>query len=183
MIIGIVGALGAGKGTVVEYLKAHGYRHYSGSGYLKEVLMARGVPVNRDAYSQLAGEIRTKDPQGLVKVLYERYRADGGGAAVIEALHDIGEVEFIKSVGGVVLAIDAPLQLRYDRAIARGSEKDNISFEHFKQQIEREENGGGHHNIRAAMKLADYTLMNDSTLEELHQHVAVFLKKFLPTQD
>lgn len=179
MLIGIVGALGAGKGTVVDDLKARGYRHYSGSGYLKEVLIERGVEVNRDAYSQLASEIRSQDPQGLSKILFERYERDGGGDAVMEALHDVGEVEFVKAKGGIVLGIDAELTTRYNRAVARGSEKDNISFEHFKVQIEREENGGGKHNIRAAMKLADYTIMNDGTMEELHKAVDEFIQKFL----
>jgi hypothetical protein len=36
-IIGITGTLGAGKGTVVDYLiKQKNFRHYSISGYLKE---------------------------------------------------------------------------------------------------------------------------------------------------
>ncbi len=179
MLIGIVGALGAGKGTVVECLKKRGFRHYSGSGYLKEVLLERGVEPNRDAYSQLAGEIRTADPQGLSKILFERYERDGSGDAVMEALHDIGEVEFVKSKGGIVLGIDADMHTRYERAVARGSEKDNITFEHFKLQIEREENGGGHHNIRAAMKMADYTIMNDGTIEELEVAVDAFIQKYI----
>ncbi len=178
MVIGIVGALGAGKGTVVDYLKSKGFRHYSASGCLKEVLLSRGIEPNRDAYSQLAGEIRNQDPQGLTKVLYERYQKDGGGDAIIEALHDIGEVEYIKSVGGIVLSLDADVVVRYERAIARGSEKDNISFEHFKAQIEREEHGGGHHNIRAAMKLADVVLQNNGTVAELHAQVDAFLAQY-----
>jgi dephospho-CoA kinase len=178
MLIGIVGALGAGKGTVVDYLKTKGFRHYSGSGYLKEVLLARGVEVNRDAYSKLAGEIRSEDPQGLAKILFDRYERDGGGDAVIEALHDIGEVEFVRTHGGIVLAVDADMHTRYDRAVARGSEKDNITFDHFKAQIEREENGGGHHNIRGAMQLADYTVMNDGTIEELEKAVEVFTQTY-----
>ncbi|MFM2423617.1 MAG: hypothetical protein RLZZ70_2 [Candidatus Parcubacteria bacterium] len=171
MLVGIVGALGAGKGTVVDYLKTIGYRHYSASGYLKEVVLSRGGVPGRDAYSAVASEIRTADTGGLAKVLYERYRADGGGLAIIESLHDVGEVVFIKNNGGVVFALDADLEVRYTRAIARGSEKDNVTFAEFSAHIEREENGGGHHNIRAAMQLADYVIMNNGTLAELHEQV------------
>jgi dephospho-CoA kinase len=175
MLIGIVGALGAGKGTVVEYLKSKGFRHYSASGYLKEVLISRGIEPSRDTYSPLASEIRTANPAGLAKILTERYQADGGGDAIIEALHDVGEAEYIKANGGLLLGIDADVQVRYNRAIARGSEKDQITFEHFQAQIEREENGGGHHNIRAAMKLADYTIMNNGSIEELQAQIEAFL--------
>lgn len=177
MLIGMTGALGAGKGAVVEYLKTKGFRHYSGSGYLKEVLLARGEEINRDAYSKLASEIRANDEYGLARILYDRYITDGGGDAIIEALHDLGETECIKLSGGLILAIDADIETRYQRAVARGSEKDNITFEHFKLQIEREENGGGNHNIRAAMKMADYTLTNNGTMAELHAQIDDFLQK------
>ncbi len=172
MLIGIVGALGAGKGTVVDYLKTKGFRHYSSSGYLKEALQSRGIEPNRDAYSVLASEIRAKDPQGLSAILYERYLQDDGGDAVIEALHDVGEVEFVKKHGGVVIGLDANMYIRYERALARGSEKDSVTFKEFQSHIEREEHGGGnHHNIRAALSLADYIIMNDGTIAELHTQI------------
>jgi dephospho-CoA kinase len=179
MLIGIVGALGAGKGTVVERLKEKGFRHYSASGYLKEVVLSQGGVPGRDAYSAVATEIRNADEAGLAKLLHEQYTADGGGDAVIEALHDVGEAAYIKEIGGVLLGIDADIQIRYNRAIARGSEKDNVTFEEFKSHIEREENGGGHHNIRAALKLADYTIMNDGTIEELQEAVDAFLQNYI----
>ncbi len=179
MLIGIVGALGAGKGTVVDYLKAKGFRHYSASGYLKEVVLERGGTPGRDAYSAVATEIREADEAGLAKILFDRYVADGGGDAVIEALHDVGEAAYIKEVGGILLGIDADMQVRYARAVARGSEKDNVTFDEFQSHIEREENGGGRHNIRAALSLADYTIMNDGTIEELYKALDVFIQKYL----
>ncbi|MCU0678435.1 MAG: hypothetical protein MUF19_02505 [Candidatus Pacebacteria bacterium] len=179
MLIGIVGALGAGKGTVVDRLKEKGFRHYSASGYLKEVVLSEGGTPGRDAYSAIATKIRTADEAGLAKILFERYTADGGGDAVIEALHDVGEAAYIKQVGGVLLGIDADIEVRFARAVARGSEKDNVTFAEFKSHIEREENGGGHHNIRAALQLADYTITNDGTIEELQEAVDAFLQNYI----
>ena len=177
MLLGIVGALGAGKGTVVDYLKTKGYRHYSASGYLKEVLISRGVEPHRDTYSELATEIRTANEAGLAKILIERYRNDGEGDAVIEAFHDVGEAEFFKQNEGILIGLDADIHVRYKRAVARGSEKDQVSFEEFKAHIDREEHGGGKHNIRAALALADYTIMNDGSINELHKAVDGFLQK------
>lgn len=178
MLIGIVGALGAGKGTVVEYLTTHGFRHYSASGYLKEQVLLAGEEPNRDSYSALASKIRTDNPAGLAKILYERYQTDGQGDAVIESLHDVGEVEFIHQMGGVILGLDADMELRYERARARNSEKDQVTFDEFKAHIEREENGGGQHNIRAALAMADHTIVNNGSIEELHAQIEDFLAKF-----
>ena len=183
MIIGIVGALGAGKGTVVAYLQTKGFRHYSASGYLKEVLISRGIEPHRDSYSALATEIRTADEAGLARILVEKYHADGGGKAIIEALHDVGEALYIKEVGGILLGLDADMHVRYQRAIARGSEKDGVTFEEFKSHINREEHGGGLHNIRAALLHADYTIINDSTREELYAQIEdVFAEIIKKTQ-
>lgn len=175
MLIGIAGTLGSGKGTVVEYLKQKGFRHYSGSGYLKEVILARGETVDRDAYSKLAGEIREKDPAGLSRILYERILADGAEDVIMEALHDVGEAQFVKDAGGILLGVDADIPVRYERVIMRGSEKDNITFDDFKRQIEREEQGSGHHNIKAVLGMADAVLTNNGTIEELHLAVDAWL--------
>jgi len=176
MIVGIVGTLGAGKGTIVEYLKTKGFAHYSASGYLKDTLLARGIEPNRDTYSKLAGEIRGKDKAGLAKLLFEQSAVDGVSRAIIESLHDVGEAMYIQKVGGVLLAIDADMEIRYERAIKRGSEKDNVTFDKFKSEIEREEHGGGPHNIRKALELANYTIMNNGTKEELEAAVDAWLR-------
>jgi dephospho-CoA kinase len=175
MLIGIVGTLGAGKGTVVEYLKEKGFTHYSASGYLRELMVARNIPIDRDAYSRVSGEIRYLDPAGIVRALHTRAVAAGVQDVIIEAIHDDGEAAFIKEKGGILLGVDADMMVRYDRIIVRGSEKDNVTFEEFTAQIKREETGGGHHNIRSVLGTVDYMIENNGTLEELHQKVDDFL--------
>ncbi len=175
MLIGIVGTLGAGKGTVVEYLTQKGFTHYSASGYLRELMVARNIPIDRDAYSRVSGEIRYLDPAGLVRVLYERAIKEGSENAIIESIHDDGEAAFIKEMGGILLGVDADMMVRYDRIIIRGTEKDNVSFEQFTEQIKREETGGGHHNIRSVLGMIDYMIENNGTLNELHQKIDAFL--------
>lgn len=178
MIIGITGTLGAGKGTVVEYLKQKGFAHFSASGKLREILEDRGVPVNREAYSKLADEIRTADPQGLVKLLWTDLESSSEQGAVIEALHDVGEMEFVRSRGGIILGVDADIKTRYERIAHRGSEKDDVTFEEFKQIATHEEEGGGKHNIRAVLDQADYVIQNTNTPEELWAEVDIFLEKY-----
>lgn len=179
MIIGIAGTLGAGKGTVVDYLVAKkDFKHYSSSGLLVEILHERGEFVDRDAMGRIAREIRATDPNGVPKLTYERVKKDNPKNAIIEALHTVGEAEFVRSVGGIILGVDADLNVRYARISKRGSEKDNVSFEKFVEQSKREDEGGSPgHNIREVINAADYVLQNNGTLEELHKQIDDVLEK------
>jgi len=61
-VIGITGTLGAGKGTIVEFLKAeYGFDHYSVRGYLIEEINKRSLEVNRDSMT-----IMYKDKKGIL---------------------------------------------------------------------------------------------------------------------
>ena len=177
MIIGITGTLGAGKGTVVEYLKEKGFKHYSASGLLKELLLAEGKVPSRDTYSPLAKKIRTAYPGGIPQLLWEQIEKDNPENLVIEALHDIGEAQFVKDKKGILIGIDADIEVRYERSVKRGSEKDHVTLEEFKDHIHREEESADGHNIRAVLEKADHIILNEGTVEELYTQLSEILGK------
>ena len=58
-IIGITGTIGAGKGTIVDYLvKEKGYVHYSVREFLAEEVKRRGLEVNRDTLTEVGNDLR-----------------------------------------------------------------------------------------------------------------------------
>ena len=59
-IIGITGTLGAGKGTVVDFLMRppYSYCHYSARKLLNEIIAERGLPAGRDSMRHVANELR-----------------------------------------------------------------------------------------------------------------------------
>lgn len=175
MLFGITGSLGAGKGTVVSLLKERGFAHYSVSGYLREIIESRGETPNRAAYSALGDELRAADPAGPVATLYAVYQKDAPPHAIIESIHDVPEAEFLRTRGAIILAVDAPLAVRYERIQSRGSEKDDVTFDEFRVLADHEENGGGTHNIRAVIERADHQLTNAGTLDELKAQVDALL--------
>jgi|AntRauTorckE6833_2_1112554.scaffolds.fasta_scaffold37097_3 dephospho-CoA kinase len=175
MIIGIAGTLGAGKGTVVEYLKSKGFVHYSTSGMFKAILESQGHTANREAYTWLGDTFRSLGPAGPIAIQYAIAKQDESDV-VIESIHDVPEAEFLKNKGAVVLGVDVSLETRYERISSRGSEKDSVTFEEFKTIAVHEEEGGGKHNIRGVLSLADHTIMNNGTIEELHQQVEAWLQ-------
>lgn len=182
MILGIAGTIGAGKGTVVEYLKTKGFAHYSSSGVLGEIAAERGIEPTRSNLSQLANELMAEHDGGVLYFSHQRALEAGHKDYILESLHRVSEGEYIKSIGGIILGVDADVHTRYDRAIARKEGmKDNVTLEQFLADSEREDNGktGSGPNIKAVIKMADYTIMNDGTMEELHKAVDEFIKKFL----
>ena len=182
MIIGITGTNGAGKGEVVKYLvEQKGFTHYSASEFLAEELIRRGREKDRPQLRLLGNEFREQYGNGyLVRVFLEKAAQSDAENTIIESVRNTGEVAELKAAGGVLLVVDADRKVRYDRITSRGSEKDNVDFDTFVAQEEREWHGSaGVHdmNIMDVIKMADYTIMNNGTLEELHAQVDAMLEK------
>ena len=74
IIIGITGTLGAGKGTIVEFLlDKKGFSHFSVRAFITEEIIRRGLPVNRDSMVQVANDLRAKHtPSYIVEQLFDQ---------------------------------------------------------------------------------------------------------------
>ena len=181
MIIGIAGTIGSGKGTVVDYLsQKKEFAHYSSSGRLKEILEERGEPATRLNLSTLADELMKEKEGGVLQLSHERAQSNGDTDYILESIHRESEAAYVRSIGGIILGVDAALETRFERTQKRQEgEKDNVTFEEFKGSAAREDEGatGTGPNIRAVLKNADYVVMNDGTLEELYARVDAVLEK------
>ena len=179
MIVGIAGTLGAGKGTVVDYLKSKGYRHYSSSGTLKRILTERGLPHDREHMSQLAEELVRMHEGGVLGMNMAQAEMDGAENVVLEAIHRMSEADFIRSRGGKIWGIDADPKVRFERTVlARGDgEKDSVTFERFQESIAREEEGKRDvsSNIREVLKTAEVIILNNGTKQELDKEIEAAL--------
>ena len=174
-IIGITWTLGAGKGTIVEYLiEKKGFEHLSVRAFLIEEIKRRDMEVNRDSMMIVANDLRAKyGPAYIVEQLYQ-HAVHTTKNSIIESLRAVGEVEALKNKEHFhFFAVDADPKIRYERVVLRGSETDKISYDEFIMNEQREMNNTDptKQNIAKCMQMADHVFTNDWTLEELNAQI------------
>jgi dephospho-CoA kinase len=159
MIIGITGTLGAGKGTIAEYLtKKHNFVYFSVRNFYAGEVVRRGKLANRDTISAVAHELRSAHgPTYAIEQLLAHARP--GQSIVIESIRTQDEVEYLKSKGGILWSIDADLRMRFERSAKRDTAL-ALTFEQFSAK-DAEETA-----LRDVMSLADITINCDCTKEE-----------------
>ncbi len=181
--IGITGTLGAGKGTIVEYLqKEKGFSHYSVRAFLTDEIKRRGLEVNRDTMTLVGNDLRAQhSPSWIVEQLYGQASASGCNC-IIESIRTPGEVEALRGKPNFYLfAVDADPRVRYDRAVLRGSETDHIDFDTFlaNEQREMDNDDPNKQNLKYCIEHADYRFDNNGSIDGLNKQVEDVLGKIM----
>ena len=140
IIIGLTGTLGAGKGTIVDYLvREKGFLHFSVRSFLLQEIRRRGLPDNRDSMFHLANELRSLHGPSYVTDQLYLHAEKAGQNCVIESIRTTGEVESLrKKPGFILLAVDADPRIRFERILQRNSETDRIDYTTFLNNESRE---------------------------------------------
>ena len=183
VIIGITGTIGAGKGTIVEYLLKHyKFSHFSVRQYLIEEATRRNLPLNRDTYVRVANDLRAKNsPSFITDELYKQAEKENVNA-VIESIRTPGEVESLRKTNHfTLLAVDAQPEIRYQRVVKRNSETDSISYETFLENEKREisSTDPNKQNLAACIQQADFVLNNDGNIEHLYSTIDSIMNKII----
>ncbi|MDR2512028.1 MAG: AAA family ATPase [Bacteroidales bacterium] len=180
MYIGITGTLGAGKGAVVEILREYGYKHFSVRDFIAEKIAERGLELNRDTLTFTANNLReTFGSSYITNQLYLKAKASGTKNAVIESIRVVSEIESLKKNSNFILwAVDADVKTRYERIKERKSATDNIDFDTFiaNEQREMTTSDPNHQNLSECIKRANHIFFNNGSIEELQKQVLTELR-------
>jgi len=172
--IGLVGKMRAGKDTVAEYLwldRGFDYPIAFGDA-LKRIAHeifpdVPKEPKPRELY-QFMNVMRDYDEDVWVKQLDRTYKAainfrDVTGVVVTDARQE-NEVRWLKDNGFTLIKVDAPIELRKERAKTDGDDFNEEHFEHKTEQFVDEVE-------------ADFTVVNDGDLSDLHRKIDEILTK------
>ena len=181
-VIGITGTIGAGKGTIVDYLvKFKGYSHYSVRAYLSKAIKLRNMCVNRDSMVLIANELRAEhSPSYIVEQLFEKAVLMGKDC-IIESIRTPAEIISLKEkCNFLLLAVDADPEIRYKRIKFRDSETDNIDFKTFLSNEKREmkSDDPNKQNIFKCIQMADFVFNNNQDIKTLYNDLEKVLINF-----
>jgi dephospho-CoA kinase len=165
-VVGLTGPNASGKGEAARLLVATGCTAWSLSDIVREAAAAAGLAPSRDHL--IATGVRLRE-EGGPGILAERILPRLTGPSVVDSIRGPAEVAVLRRAPGfVLLSIDAPIALRFERSRLRGRLGDGATLEEFSAKEAREnaatESG---QQIRRTMALADRTISNDGTLQDL----------------
>lgn len=172
--IGLTGTNSAGKGETAAFFISRGYAYRSLSDVIRDRLRAEGLEANRDNLIRTGNELRR---EGGPDILARLVLADIRPPAVIDSIRNPMEIAYLKTRPGfILLAIEAPIALRFERALARGRNESVATLEDFALK-EDEERGSapGAQQLDACIALADAVVVNDGSLADLHRKLEAFL--------
>ncbi len=181
-IIAFVGLPLSGKSTASSVAKELGIPVVVMGDVVREEVRRRGLELTDENAGKIANELREKEGMdAIAKRCVPKIREAGRekGVVVVDGVRGIAEVErFRKSFGDdfVLIAIESPIELRFERAKKRGREDDRgiNTIEDLKKRDEREISWG----VLEAMKSANLTVENISDIEDFRDKIRNVLKAF-----
>lgn len=180
MIIGLTGKNGAGKGEVAEFLKKRGFIYYSLSDVIRDELKVRGKEITRENLIQVGNELRTRlGPSVLAEKILAK--ADHDKNYIVDSVRNPNEVKALRGRKDFVLIfVDAPVEVRFERIKTRGRENDPQTLQEFTriENAEKSSSDPNRQQLDQTQGLADATLTNDGSLEKLYEQIIQVLKKY-----
>jgi dephospho-CoA kinase len=174
-IIAVIGMCGSGKSEAVKFFEKNGYNKVYFGGVVLDELKKRGLEVNEANERLVREHLRKEFGMGAMAMksiskIDEFYKT---GNVVIESLYSWEEFKIIKnkySDAFKLLAVYTTKALRYERLAKRYfrplTHEQALSRDY--AELENLDKG-------APIAFADYTVINDGTLDELHQALNKFL--------
>lgn len=178
-IIALVGMPGAGKSSCVEHLEQKGWPSVYFGGITVDEVKARGLEVNEANERLVREDLRAKEGLGVMAkhiiTKIDGLVAEGNQTIIADGLYSWTEYKIFKEKYGdnaVIIAIAAPRRLRHERLASRPVrplDEAAVTAREY-AEIENIEKGGPIAN-------ADYTILNDSTVDKLLLQLDEVLKQ------
>ena len=178
IILGLVGELAAGKGTIVNYLKKkHSAVSFRYSDSLRENLELYGLEISRENMQNLSTLLRKNFGENiLAKGMVKKVNNSKNNIIVIDGVRRHTDIENLGDVEGFnLIYITADQKIRYERYIERNENVGDgeMDFEQFQEKEEAETE----QQIPEIGAEAKYKINNNGNLEGLHQQIENILKE------
>jgi dephospho-CoA kinase len=179
LIIGLVGQMASGKGTIAEFLKER-YQadFFTFSTPLRDTLRRLHQEISRENMQNISIALRQLFGQDLLaKIIAKDVEASQSKITVIDGIRRFSDIEFLKNFSGFVLvAINADDKIRYERLIMRGQNNDDQkkTFEQFIADHQAEPEL----EIPKVMAEAKEEINNNGDLADLYAQIEKIILKY-----
>jgi dephospho-CoA kinase len=182
-IFGSIGRIGSGKDEVIKYLsKECGLPMISVGDIVRQIATDEGLPPSRDNLHHISSQLfREHGKTYFMNLVLQRVMDKGWEKAGVTGIRTPDDVRHLKHRldGDLVLFhvyVDDP-RLRYERVTQRKSARDPEDYQSFIAQDTEEETM---FHIDEASAMADYSLDNSGTREDLHREIDEIVSEECP---
>jgi dephospho-CoA kinase len=177
-IIAFTGMPASGKSEAVQLVKDKGIPVIRMGDMVWEETKRQGKPLDDKNVGDVAHSMREKNGMDIwAKRTVEKIRSlKKSPLLVIDGVRNMEEIEYFKIELGMdflVIAIDAPEELRRKRAISRGRTDDSKNPNDLEERDKREIRWG----LQKVIANADIVIPNNGSLEDFKKQVLTVFKK------
>ncbi len=178
-VIAFVGYPLSGKSTAAEVAREMGIPVIVMGDVVREEAVRRGLELTDENLGKVAAELRKKEGMDAIAkrcIPKIREALKEKGVVVVDGIRGIDEIRRFKQAFGddfVLIAIDAPLEVRFSRVKLRMRSDDVKSIEDLKKRDEREESWG----LKEAFEVANFTVENTGSIVDFKEKIREILRK------
>lgn len=181
MIIAAVGKNASGKDYFLEFIsKEFGVPMLSVGDIVRELAEAEGLEKTRDNLHYISKKYMTQYGQDFFpKRLIQKIKDMGVPNVLVSGIRPPSDVQSFKAAFGdqfflVSIVVESDRK-RWERTVARGSERDHVTFEQFLELDKREEEL---FQTSVTMSMADYSFIRGDFSDEVyHEKIRAFYKE------
>lgn len=178
-IIAFIGFPLSGKSTATKVAKELDIPVVVMGDVVRSEAAKRGLKLTDENLGKVANELRQKEGMDAIAkrcIPVIRQTAKDKGVVIVDGIRGIAEVERFKKEFGedfILIYIDAPLELRYKRALERQRSDDIKSIEELKERDERELSWG----MGEAIKIANFAIENTDDIKSFKEKIKDLLSQ------
>ncbi|WP_406660305.1 dephospho-CoA kinase [Methanolobus sp. ZRKC3] len=175
-ILAFVGMPASGKSEASSVLGDHGITVINMGDVIREEVLRRGLEATDANTGGVGTDLRENQGKDAVaKRCIPKIRAAADDFIAIDGVRSVAEVECFKQEFGddfTLVSIDSPLEIRFERVMARKRSDDMQDIAALKVRDERELGWG----MGEAMEVADVVITNNDTLEDFKKKITALVE-------
>ena len=155
--------MGSGKSAAATYIaEKYGFIRMRISGKMREISQELDLEITRDLLQGIGKFFREFDDDVWIKYLVKKIQASTD-SVVVDDIRRKNEVDYLKSLGFVLIRIDSSSEVRKMRIETRDNEKiSDQDWERWANHLTE---------VQVIQLPVDYTIENNGTLQELKDEI------------